>query len=69
MVMFMLGLSETIDWLAMANVVLLGGHVLSMEAGHVLRRALEFEVEGRRKIWKPKRTWNKQVDEEGIMVG
>ena len=47
--MFMLGLKETIDRLAMANSVHWYGHVLRREDGHVLRRALDFEVEGQRK--------------------
>ena len=44
----MLGLNETIDLLAMANSVRSYGHVLRREDGHVLRRALDFEVEGQR---------------------
>ena len=44
----MLGLNETIDQLAMANGVHWYGHVLRREDGHVLRRALDFEVEGQR---------------------
>ena len=32
------------------------GHVLRREDGHVLRRALIFEVGGQRKIERPKRT-------------
>ena len=38
--MFMLGLNETMDLLAIANSV--------RWYGHVLRRALEFEVEGQK---------------------
>ena len=52
----MLGLSETIDQLAMANSVGWYGHVLIREDGNVLRRALDFEVEGQRKKGRPKRT-------------
>ena len=52
----MLGLNEMIDQLAMTNSV----HWY----GHVLRRALDFEAEGR-----PKRTWKKQVEEESMNVG
>ena len=44
--MFILGLNETIDQLAMANSVRWYGHVLGREDGHVLRRALDFVVEG-----------------------
>ena len=44
--MFMLGLKETVDQLAMASSVRWYGHVLRKEDGHILRRALECEVEG-----------------------
>ena len=37
--MFMLGLKETMDQLAMVNSVCWYGHVLRREDGHVLRRA------------------------------
>ena len=40
-----------------------------MEAGHVLRRALDFEFEGHGKKGSPKRTWKKQVEEESVKVG
>ena len=53
--MFMLGLNETIDQLAMANSVRWYGHVLKREDGHVSRRSLDFEVEGQWKKWRPKR--------------
>ena len=46
--MFMLDLKKMIDQLAMAYSVHWYGHVLLREDGHVLRRALHFEVEGRR---------------------
>ena len=46
--MLMLGLNETIGQLAMAISVCWYGHVLSREDGHVLRRSLDFEVEGQR---------------------
>ena len=55
--MFMLGLNETIDQLAMANSVRCYGHVLRREDGHVLRRAIDFEVNGQRKKGRQKRTW------------
>ena len=35
----------------------------------VLRRALDFEVEGQRKKGRPKRTWKKLVEEESVKVG
>ena len=65
---FMMVLKETIDQLAMANSVCWYGHVLSREDGHILRRALDFEVEGQRKKGRLKRTWKKQVEKESIMV-
>ena len=58
-VMFMLGLKETIDRLAMASSVCWYGHVSRREDGHVLRRALHFEVDGQRKKGSPERTWKK----------
>ena len=67
--MFLLGLNETIDQLAMANCICWYGHVLRMEYGHVLRRALDFEVEGQWKKGRPKRTWKKRVEEESVQVG
>ena len=39
------------------------------EDGHILRRALDFEVEGQRKKERPKRTWKKQVEEESVKAG
>ena len=42
----MLGLSKTIDQLAMAYSVCSCCHVLRREDGHVLRKALRFDVEG-----------------------
>ena len=54
--MFMLGLGETIDQLAMAYSVSWYGYVLRREDDHALRMALDFEVEGERKKGRPKRT-------------
>ena len=53
-------LNETIDHLAMANSV--------HRYGHILRRALDFEVEGQRKKGRLKNTWKKQVDEKSMKV-
>ena len=39
------------------------------EDGQVLRRELHFEVEGKRKKGRPKRTWKKQVEEGSVNVG
>ena len=55
----MLDLNETIDLLAMANSVCWSSDVLRRADGHVLIRALYFEVEGQRKKVRPSRTWKK----------
>ena len=52
----------------MANSVRWYAHVLR-EDGHVLRRALDLEVEGQRKKWRMKRKWKNQFDEESVKVG
>ena len=67
--MFILGLNETMDQLAMASSVRWYVHVLRREDGHVLRRPLDFEVESQRKKGRLKRTWEKQVEEESMKVG
>ena len=36
--------------------------------GHVLRKALEFEVKGKRKRGRPMKTWRSQVEKESIYV-
>ena len=35
----------------------------------ILRRALDFEIEGQWKKGRLKRTWKKQVEEESVKVG
>ena len=45
----MLGLKETVFQMAKANGVSRYEHVLRRDDGHVLRKALEFEVRGKRK--------------------
>ena len=48
--MEMLGLKETVVQMAKAKGVRWYGHVLRKDiVGHVLRKALEFEVKGKRK--------------------
>ena len=37
--------------------------------GHVLRKALEFEVKGKRKRGRPRKTWRSQVEKESKSVG
>ena len=46
--MEMLGWKETVVQMAKANGVRWYGHVLRRDDGHVLRKALEFEVKGKR---------------------
>ena len=60
--MFMLGLKETIDQLTMSKSVHWYGHELWREDVHILRMALDLEVEGQRKKWKHERMW-KMLDE------
>ena len=67
--MLMYGLNENINRLAMANSVCWYGHVLRREDGHVLRMALDFEVEVQRKKGRLKSTWIKYVEEESVKVG
>ena len=43
--------------------------MLGREDGHVLRRAIDFEVEGQKKKGRLKRTLKRQVDEESTKVG
>ena len=43
--------------------------MLRREDGHVLRRALDFSVEGQWKKGGPKRTCKKQVEEGSVKVG
>ena len=43
--------------------------MLRREDGHVLGRALDFEVEGQRKKGRPNRTWKKQVEVESVKLG
>ena len=43
-------LNEGIEQLAIKNTV------LRKQDGYVLRRELDFEIEGQRKKWRPKRT-------------
>ena len=43
--------------------------MLRREDCHVLRRALDFEVDGQRKKGRPKITWKMQVEEQNVKVG
>ena len=64
----MLGLSETIDQLVMANSVCWYDHVLRREDGHFFGRVLDFEVKGQMKKQMLKRTLKNQVKEESVKV-
>ena len=67
--MEMLGLKETAVQMAKVNGVRWYGHVLSRDDGHVLRKALKFEVRGKRKPGRQKKIWKIQVEKESKSVG
>ena len=67
--MKMLGLKKTVVQMAKANGMRWYGHVLRRDDGHVLRKALEFEVKGKMKQGRPKKTWKTQVEKESKSVG
>ena len=67
--MSLLGLKDTLDGLARASGVRWYGHVLRRDNGDVLRRALDFEVAGRRGRGRPNMTWKRQVEEHTNQVG
>ena len=46
----------TVVQMAKANGVRWYGHVLRKDDGHVLRKALEFEMQGKRKRGRPRKT-------------
>ena len=48
----------------MANSVHWYGHVLRRDDAHMLRMALDFEVDGQRTKARLMRTWRKQVEEK-----
>ena len=43
--------------------------MLRRDVGHVLRKALEFDVRGKRKRGRPRKTWKMQVEKESKSVG
>ena len=55
--------------MAKANGVRWYRHALRRDDGHVLRKALEFEVKGKRKRGRPKKMWKMQVEKESKSVG
>ena len=62
-------LKETVVEMAKANGVRWYGHVLRRDDEHVFRKALEFEVKGKRKRGRRKKTWKMQVEKESKCVG
>ena len=56
------------DQLAIVNCVRWHGHVLRTVDGYVLSRALEFNFGTQRKKGRLNRTWEKQVEVEGMKV-
>ena len=64
LIMEMLGLKETVVHMAMVNGVRWYRHVLTRDDTHILRKVLEFEVKGKRKQGRPKKTWKTQVEKE-----
>ena len=57
------------DGLARASGVRWYGHVLRRDNGIVLRRALDFEVAGRRRRGRPIMSWKRQVIEHADQIG
>ena len=55
--------------MAKANGMRWYGHVLRRDDGYVLRKALEFEVKGKRRRGRPRKTWKMQVERESKSVG
>ena len=43
--------------------------MLRRDDGHVLRKALEFEVKGKSKQGQPKKTWKTQVEKQESWFG
>ena len=55
--------------MAKANGVRWYGHVMRRDDGHVLRKALEFDLKGKTKQGRPKKAWKMQVEKESKSVG
>ena len=63
----MLESKETVIQMAKTNGMRWYRHVLRRDDGH--GKALEFEVKGKRKQGRPKKTWKMQVEKESKSVG
>ena len=55
--------------MAIASGVRWFGHALRRDESDVLREALQFEVDGRRRRGRPRNTWKKQVEKEMQKTG
>ena len=62
-------MKETVVQMAKADGVRWYEHVLRRDDGHVLRKALEFKVKGKRKRGRLRKTWRSQVEKESKSVG
>ena len=62
-IMSLPGLKDTLDELARASEMRWYGHVLRRNNGKVLRRALDFEVAGRRGRGRPNIMWKRKREE------
>ena len=67
--MSLLGLKDSLDGLASPSRVQWYGHVLRRNDGDVLRRALDFEVAGRRGHGQVNMMWKGQVEEHTEQIG
>ena len=65
--MNMLGLKETLDWFATVNGIRSHGHALRWDADSVLKVALDFEVNGKKKQ-KPQKTRKKSKRRQRRLV-
>jgi len=65
----MLGLQDTVDKLERANGLHWYKHVLRKNADGVLRRALDFKVNRRRGVGRPRKLWRRLVEEEIRKIG
>ena len=67
--MSLLGLKDTLDGLAGASGTRWYEHFLRRENDNVLRRALDFEVAGRREHGRPNIAWKRQLKEHTGQIG
>ena len=65
----MLGITTSADQLVKANGVHWYGHVVRRTNEDILRRALAFEVDEKRKRGRPRMTWIRQVKDSMNKVG